>query len=78
MEVTKGKVTAQDKQKLYSELLHIELEKGYKRGFAANMYRNKCGVWPKGLNDIPRIPSLDTLNYVKSRMIKFTNGRKRA
>jgi superfamily II DNA or RNA helicase len=78
LEVTKGKVTAQDKQKLYSELLYVEIEKGYKRGFAANMYRNKCGVWPRGLNDIPRIPSLDTLNYIKSRMIKFTNGRKTA
>ena len=78
LEVTKKKVTAQDKQKLYSELLYVEIEKGYKRGFAANTYRSKTGVWPKGLNDIPRIPSLDTLNYVKSRMIKFTNGRKRA
>jgi len=78
LEVTRKKVTQQDKQKLYSELLYVEVEKGYKRGFAAQMYRNKFGVWPKGLNDIPRIPSLDTMNYIKSRMIQFTHGRKRA
>ena len=78
LEVTRTKVTLQDKQKLYSELLHVEIEKGYKRGFAAQMYRGKFGVWPKGLNDIPRIASLDTMNYVKSRMIAFSNGRKRA
>jgi hypothetical protein len=78
LEVTRTKVTLQDKQKLYSELLYVEVEKGYKRGFAAQMYRGKFGVWPKGLNDIPRIASLDTVNYVKSRMIAFSNGRKRA
>jgi len=78
LEVTRTKITMVDKQKLYSELLYVEVEKGYKRGFAAQMYRNKFGVWPKGLNDVPRIPSLDTMNYIKSRMIQFTNGRKRA
>jgi superfamily II DNA or RNA helicase len=78
LEVTRKKVTLQDKQKLYSELLHVEIEKGYKRGFAAQMYRGKCGVWPKGLNDVPSQPSPETLNYVKSRMIAFTHGRKRA
>ena len=78
LEITRKKVTLQDKQKLYSELLHVEIEKGYKRGFAAQMYRGKCGVWPKGLNDVPSQPSPETLNYVKSRMIAFTHGRKRA
>jgi hypothetical protein len=78
LEVTKKKVTAQDKQKLYSELLYIETVKGYKRGFAANMYRNKYGVWPKGLHDIPREASTDTMDYIKSRMIKFNNRRKSA
>ena len=78
LEVTRQKVTIQDKQKLYSELLYVEVEKGYKRGFAAQMYRNKCGVWPKGLTDIPTIPSETTLNYIKSRMIAFRHGAKRA
>jgi superfamily II DNA or RNA helicase len=78
LEVTKKKITAQDKQKLYSELLYIETSKGYKRGFAANMYRNKYGVWPKGLSDIPMEPSPDTMNYIKSRMIQFSHKRKTA
>jgi hypothetical protein len=78
LEVTRKKVTIDDKQKLYSELLYVEVEKGYKRGFAAQMYRNKFGVWPKGLNDVPRIASVDTMNYIKSRMIAFRHGAKRA
>jgi hypothetical protein len=56
----------------------VEVEKGYKRGFAAQMYRNKCGVWPKGLKDTVQNPSPETLNYIKSRMIAFSHGRKRA
>ena len=78
LEVTRKKVTTEDKQRLYSELLYVEVDKGYKRGFAAQMYRNKCGVWPKGLSDIPTIPSETTLNYIKSRMIAFRHGAKRA
>ena len=78
LEVTRKKVTMEDKQRLYSELLFVEVDKGYKRGFAAQMYRNKCGVWPKGLNDVPQTPSETTLNYIKSRMIAFRHGVKRA
>jgi DNA repair protein RadD len=77
LEVTrKKKVTLEDKQKLYSELLYIEIEKGYKRGFAAQTYRNKYGVWPKGLNDLPVKPSDETMNYVKSRFIAYGFKRK--
>jgi len=64
------KITMQDKQTFYSELLYIELEKNYKRGFAANNYRNKFGVWPKGLKDLPVPASEATRSYVLSRMIR--------
>ena len=70
------KVTMEDKQKFYSELLHIEIEKSYKRGFAANNYRNKFGCWPKGLKELPSIPSEETRKYVLSRMIR--HGYKRS
>jgi hypothetical protein len=77
LEITrKKKVTQEDKQKLYSELLYIEIDKGYKRGFAAQTYRNKYGVWPKGLNDLPIKPSDETMNYVKSRLIAYGHKRK--
>lgn len=66
-----GRTTTQDKQKTYSELLYIEVFKPYKKGFAANMYRNKYGVWPKGLKEYTLEPSLETQNYVKSRLIAF-------
>ena len=69
------KVTTQDKQKCYSEFLHIEIFKPYKKGFAANMYRNKFGVWPKGLKEYTLEPSTETQNYVKSRLIAFANKR---
>jgi len=69
------KITTQDKQKTYSELLHIEIFKPYKKGFAANMYRNKFGVWPKGLKEYTLTPSPETQSYVKSRLIAFSKKR---
>ena len=77
-EVTVGKITMDDKQKFYSELLYIQIEKGYREGFAANTYRNKFGVWPKGLLEMPKIASQSVRDYVKSRMIAYNNQRKRA
>jgi superfamily II DNA or RNA helicase len=69
------KITTQDKQKMYSELLHIEVFKPYKKGFAANMYRNKFGVWPKGLKEYTLEPSSETHNFVKSRLIAYSKKR---
>ena len=78
LEVSRKRTNIEDKQKIYAELLYIQWEKGYKQGFAAQMYRNKFGVWPKGLNDLPIKPSPETMNYVKSRMIAYSHSRKRA
>lgn len=76
-EISRKKITVDDKQNFFSELLYIQIEKSYKNGFAANTYRNRFGVWPKGLKEIPRIPSQTTRDYVMSRFITYTHGRKK-
>ena len=53
-------------------------ERGYKNGWISNQYRNIFGVWPKGLNDIGRPPSLVVQNMVKASMIRFSKGQKNA
>jgi superfamily II DNA or RNA helicase len=69
------KITSVEKQQLYSELLHIEIFKPYKKGFAAQMYRGKYGVWPKGLKEYPIEPSAETQNYVTHRLIAYSRRR---
>src|SRR3546814_13375621 len=42
-----------EKQLWYSGLRFIQVERGYKPGWSANQYRNKFGVWPRGLSEVP-------------------------
>jgi hypothetical protein len=49
--------------------------KGYKDGWAAMKYKEKFGVFPKGFNVEPKAPTIDTLKWVKSRMIAFSKGK---
>ncbi len=44
------KVKKDDKQDFYSQLLYIANEKSYNPHWASYKYREKFGVWPKGLD----------------------------
>ena len=60
------------KQNFYSELIYIAQRKVYNINWAANKYREKFGVWPRGLKEHPRIASLETERWVKSRNIAWS------
>lgn len=70
--------TAEEKQRWYSGLRFIQSQRGYKDGWCANQYREKFGVWPKGLSKIPSPPGPDIENFVRSKMIRFAKARKAA
>lgn len=79
----KKAMTMKEKQQFYSELIGLKNEfrmKGKPKGekWHAAMYKQKTGVWPKGLMDLAKNPSMETRNYVKSRMIAFAKGRQNA
>lgn len=73
-----AKLAGLDKQHVYSELLRMGQESGYKPGWVANQYRNIFGVWPKGLAEVGRPPSLVVQNMVRANMIRFHKGRANA
>lgn len=79
----KRKFTKEDKQKYYSELLgyrnEVKLQRGkiYSKGWVSNQYKQKFGVWPKGLHETPKPPSKETRNYIKSRIIAFAKSKER-
>lgn len=50
--------------------------RGYKEGWAAWKYKEKFGVFPRALEKTERIPSLQTLNWLKSKAIAFAKARK--
>ena len=68
----KAKASMDVKQDFYSELIYIAQRKEYNINWAANKYKEKFGVWPRGLKDYPRIATLDTERWVKSRNIAWS------
>jgi superfamily II DNA or RNA helicase len=67
----KENVSKEVKQNFYSELIYMAKDRKYNINWASNQYRAKFGVWPRGLSEEPRIPSLDTQNWVKHRTIAW-------
>jgi DNA repair protein RadD len=60
-----------EKQTFYSELIYIAGEKKYNPGWASHKFKQKFGVWPRGLVDIGIPPTIKTVNWVKSRNIAW-------
>ena len=72
-----------ERQRFFSELIHIALMKSYNPHWAAHKYREKYGSWPRNLSETPIEPSVATSNWIKSRNIAYANrikqqGRKNA
>ena len=67
-----GRIPKEMKQDFYSELIYIAQRKNYNINWASNKYREKFGVWPRGLKDYPRIPSETTERWVKHRNIAWS------
>lgn len=74
---TGDRVNREDKQSFYSELLWYASSKGYNPHWAAHKYREKFGVWPRGLVEKPIITSMKTQNWIRSRAIAWAKSRNR-
>lgn len=68
--------TKREKQEFFSGLLWIADEKNRNPGWAAHTYREKFGMWPRGLTDNRARPSQSVLNFVKHRAIKAAKARR--
>lgn len=74
----KGKArtyTREEKQLWYSGLLGYCQQKGKAKGFAAHTYRERFGVWPKGLDETPMPPPEEVQNFIRSKLIRFAKRR---
>ena len=76
-ELESGKHHHHDKQSFYSELVQYAISKGYNPNWAKHKYREKFGVWPRNLHDVPQMVSMDTYNWIKSRMIAYAKSQQR-
>jgi DNA repair protein RadD len=65
------KAPKDDRQGFYSELIYFASQRGYNPNWAAHKYREKFGMWPRGLSVSPRPTSLATQKWIKSRNIAW-------
>ena len=66
----RAKASRAEKQRVFSELAAIQIERRYREGWTANQYRNYFGCWPRGLHHTPKRPSPEILNWVKGQAIR--------
>ena len=63
------------KQEFYSQILYYARAKGFKEGWAAYKYKEKFGVFPRGLHLVAKPPTEATMNWIKSRAIAFAKSK---
>jgi len=67
----KAQNTKRAKQKFYSEVIGYSELKGFKPGWAYHKFIEKFGEPPSRLLKMSAQPSLETMNWIKSRMIAY-------
>jgi len=74
-ELTRG-MGREDKQEWWSMCQYKVAYSGWSSGRAAHTYKDKFGVWPKGLADVPKAPDVVFEKAVKASIIRYIKGKK--
>jgi superfamily II DNA or RNA helicase len=73
---TGRKATSAEKAKFFAEVKWYALQRGYSKGWAAHLFKERYKVWPNHYNDVlPCFASPDTVNYIKSRQIAYAKRK---
>jgi superfamily II DNA or RNA helicase len=75
LEELKEAVTYGSKQDWWSMCQYKIQSHGWSDGRAAHVYKEKFGVWPKGLMPTPMMPSREFERHVKAGLIRYLKGK---
>ena len=67
--------TPDQRQDIYSQLLYITRDRGYKSGYAVAKYKARFGTFPTGLREIEKPPSPALLRWIRSEAIAFARAK---
>ena len=51
--------------------------KGWSSGRAAHTYKEKFGVWPRGLHSQPKMPTAEVEKFIQKRLRAYINKIKK-
>lgn len=71
-----GSMSRDDKQAWWSMAQYKVQFEGWNPKRALAVYREKFGVWPKGLHDVPVPPSLIFEKAVRAQLIRYLKGKR--
>jgi DNA repair protein RadD len=72
------KATKEDKSEWLGQFQLYAAQKRYQAGYAAHLYRQKFGVWPKVQPTQAKAVSEDVMNFIKYTWIKRAKGNARS
>jgi superfamily II DNA or RNA helicase len=75
-ELTGANKSIEINQQFYSELLYYCRMRGYKDGWAAHKYKEKFGVFPRGLSTNTSPITQKTVNWIRSRQIAWAKSQR--
>lgn len=79
-QIAGGKLAAdrETKQRFWSGLLWYVENRGKSEGWAAHRYKDRFGVWPRGLRATPKPPDVECHNWVRAGNIQFAKRMEKA
>ena len=67
-----GMALRENKQDFWNQMIWMQRYQGWSKGRVANTYKDKYGVWPRGLSDNnPQAPSLETKRFIDKKLHAF-------
>lgn len=75
MEELKQAPSRESKQEWWSMCQYMVKYHGWNPGRAAHTYKDKFGVWPKGLAETPKTPSIEFDRAVKAALVRYLKGK---
>jgi hypothetical protein len=67
-----GTASRESKQDFWNQMQYLIRYEGWSKGRAAHTYKDKYGVWPRGLVDgKAQEPSLDTRKFINKKLKAF-------
>lgn len=66
------------KQRFWSGLLWYVERRGKSEGWASHRYKDRFGVWPRGLVAVAKEPDVQVHNWVRAGNIKFARAQEKA
>lgn len=69
--------TPDQRQDIYSQLLWIVRERGYKPGYAAQKFKARFGTFPNHLREVAKPPSPALLRWIRAEAIAYSRSKKK-